>query len=805
MNSTDNKHYSCTNRLPEGFYLESNSYKPCYPTCKTCNTNGNEIDNKCIQCIPNKDFVENNCLEHCNGYYFFNSNLHAYQCVEKCPIGYIYSKGKICKADCDTKDIFMKICNVNEPNQETKDMLTNKIKHSLLRGELDNIIDDVINRNNDDLLLQLPDTFYQITSSDNQNNNENEYNDISVIQIGNCEEILRSKYNFDDNDKIIIFKIDVREKDCNIPMINYEFYNIRTKEKLNLSYCGNSTLKVYLPADNVDENNLKKYNKSSEFYNDICYSYSENGLDFTNKDRKKVYNDKHLSLCEADCKYQGYDIDTKKSECDCNYKLVLENISDIIQHKDKIIDKFTNIKSTLNLNVAKCYKGLLSINNLMYNIGSYVLLVMIILNIICLILFLVKGYKFIINIIDDLAKPKINKVKFENVETTNKKTSKKKKKDKDKDKDKLSVNTTIATKANKYDTIRSTKSAKNRKNEKDKLSVNTSIANANKSYRYDTLKSTKSVKYGKIKKTESNLNNFDTKSQKEVSNRNIKIKGNKIKSTKGSHVKKIYNMDTKSINNNFNSTYKLKDLSEKKEKLKLNKKNKKASLSEYELEMLPYKQALKSDKRTFCSYYFYLLGRSQTLLFTFYTKNDYNIRSLKISIFIIFLALSYTINILFFTDDTMHNIILVEGKFNIIYELPKIIYSSLISSVINTLVITLALSEKNILEMKNAKENLDIRAKKVKKILKLKFLFFFLLGFLLLFIFWYYVSCFCLIYKNTQLYPIEDTAVNFGMSLLYPFGYCLIPGIFRIASLRAKNKNREKMYKFSKFIRSILI
>ena len=264
-------------------------------------------------------------------------------------------------------------------------------------------------------------------------------------------------------------------------------------------------------------------------------------------------------------------------------------------------------------------------------------------------------------------------------------------------------------------------------------------------------------------------------------------------------------MDTKSINNNFNSTYKLKDLSEKKEKLKLNKRNKKASLSEYELEMLPYKQALKSDKRTFCSYYIYLLGRSQTLLFTFYTKNDYNIRSIKISIFIIFLALSYTINILFFTDDTMHNIILVEGKFNIIYELPKIIYSSLISSVINTFVITLALSEKNILEMKNAKENLDIRAKKVKKILKLKFLFFFLLGFLLLFIFWYYVSCFCLIYKNTQLYPIEDTAVNFGMSLIYPFGYCLIPGIFRIASLRAKNKNREKMYKFSKFIRSILI
>ena len=84
-------------------------------------------------------------------------------------------------------------------------------------------------------------------------------------------------------------------------------------------------------------------------------------------------------------------------------------------------------------------------------------------------------------------------------------------------------------------------------------------------------------------------------------------------------------------------------------------------------------------------------------------------------------------------------------------------------------------------------------------------MFFFFLGFLLLFISWYYVSCFCLIYKNTQLYAIGDTSINFGLSLLYPFGLCLIPGLFRIPSLREKNKNREKIYKFSKFIRNILI
>ena len=147
--------------------------------------------------------------------------------------------------------------------------------------------------------------------------------------------------------------------------------------------------------------------------------------------------------------------------------------------------------------------------------------------------------------------------------------------------------------------------------------------------------------------------------------------------------------------------------------------------------MLPYKIALKFDQKTYCNYYTYLLGRIQLLLFTFITKNDYNIRSLKISMFIIFLSLSYAINILFFTEDSIHDILKIEGKFDILNESPKILYSSLISSVTNTFLVTLALSEKNILELKNYNVRIDIRARKLKNILKLKYIFFFLLGFLL--------------------------------------------------------------------------
>ena len=36
---------------PEGYYLSNNLYHPCYKTCKSCNGEGDVLDNKCIQCL----------------------------------------------------------------------------------------------------------------------------------------------------------------------------------------------------------------------------------------------------------------------------------------------------------------------------------------------------------------------------------------------------------------------------------------------------------------------------------------------------------------------------------------------------------------------------------------------------------------------------------------------------------------------------------------------------------------------------------------------------------------------------------
>ena len=145
----------------------------------------------------------------------------------------------------------------------------------------------------------------------------------------------------------------------------------------------------------------------------------------------------------------------------------------------------------------------------------------------------------------------------------------------------------------------------------------------------------------------------------------------------------------------------------------------------------------------------------------------------------------------FFDDDTMHKIYEKKGSFDLEYLLPPIICSSLISMILNTIIQFLALSNDNIIEFKKnkSKDNIHKRKKDLMSKLKIKFILFFIISYLLLLCFWYYLSMFGIIYRNTQYHLLKDTLFSFGLSLIYPFGIYLLPGIFRIPSLSKKKEN----------------
>ena len=228
-------------------------------------------------------------------------------------------------------------------------------------------------------------------------------------------------------------------------------------------------------------------------------------------------------------------------------------------------------------------------------------------------------------------------------------------------------------------------------------------------------------------------------------------------------------------------------------------KNNKIPMNDYELNEYEFKDALKHDKRTFLNYFFSLLKNNHLLLFAIIPSQDYNSKIIKFCIFLFSFALELTNNALFFNEETMHNIYVKKGAYDIIYQIPQIIYSSIISSVIDIIIRYFSLSQKYIIEEKNKKEDKknNSKYKGIIICLKIKFIIFYILSFLLLFSFWYYISCFCAIYKNTQMYLIKDTLIGFGISLIYPIISYLVSGLFRTYALR---NNGECIYKFSKFI-----
>ena len=119
---------------------------------------------------------------------------------------------------------------------------------------------------------------------------------------------------------------------------------------------------------------------------------------------------------------------------------------------------------------------------------------------------------------------------------------------------------------------------------------------------------------------------------------------------------------------------------------------------------------------------------------------------------------------------------------------------------------SLSLSQDDELDVKIHKKLNTIvqKAKRIKHLIIIKSIFFFIANFLWALLFWYYLGCFCAVYKNTQYHLIKDTLISYGIGILTPFATFLIPGVFRIPALKEYTPRNKKLYKFSKLFQKYL-
>ena len=275
------------------------------------------------ECIDNcyKDNIykyeyNNTCLTSCpNG--TLKSNENKYICedfnISKCPDRVIIDHECI-------KSVFIDVLSIDNNNSSSptiiKEDLENNIREEILNGNLDLLVEQQINDEKGELIIGDDEIKFEITTS----KENNEYKNVSIISLGECENILKAHYNINQNESLLIFKTDIYEEGSLVPKIRYEVYDLKSKNQLDLSICTNTKIEILLPCI-VDTNNEYKYNPSSDYYNDICYSYTTNdGTDIILSDRRTEYITNKMSLCGTGCEYKGYNSEIKKSKCECNAK-----------------------------------------------------------------------------------------------------------------------------------------------------------------------------------------------------------------------------------------------------------------------------------------------------------------------------------------------------------------------------------------------------------------------------------------------------------------------------------------------------
>ena len=122
----------------------------------------------------------------------------------------------------------------------------------------------------------------------------------------------------------------------------------------------------------------------------MLYFSSNSSTDITLKDRKEEFIEGKKEICQEGCDFTDYDYNNKKAQCSCDVKDSSNNYADMKIDKEKI-------KNIANINILKCYKSLFSQNGIIRNIGSYIIISIILFHIISIFIF----YKYQFDEIQD--------------------------------------------------------------------------------------------------------------------------------------------------------------------------------------------------------------------------------------------------------------------------------------------------------------------------------------------------------------------------------------------------------------------
>ena len=169
------------------------------------------------------------------------------------------------------------------------------------------IIESVLNNSFEDITIEGYNSTYQISTTKNQKLNNN--NEISTIDLKECEKILKESRNLSENISLILLKEELKLNISSLTKVEYEVYDPVSRTQLNLDECKGNSITINTPIE-IDDDTLQLYKNleylgynpfdlNDPFYNDECTLFTtETGTDMILTDKKNDIFYKIPSSCE---------------------------------------------------------------------------------------------------------------------------------------------------------------------------------------------------------------------------------------------------------------------------------------------------------------------------------------------------------------------------------------------------------------------------------------------------------------------------------------------------------------------------
>ena len=328
-------------------------------------------------------------------------------------IAYITENNNIINKSSEDTDISQTILKIEETDKATIDFFEKNcsncfiniiyVKDNLTLNAISNFKDNYINN----IINNIDNTsvYHYINTDLNFT--------ITIFNMWDCTKLLFEYGYFEINPKFIFKGLNIHLNDIkdyifvytNMKRKSYiEIYDINTKSKININLncpnCfkenilkikNNFTHDLYSELGNIIfnkiiENNIDLFNKNHPIFNDICKNFTIEDIDIPIKERKEIMflglKEKEIICNNINCNIEKFFLYNFTGICNCkisdNFNNVIStNFNDNYSYEDykKFINSKININSFL---IFKCNAESLRFNNIKINIGFYISVIILI-------------------------------------------------------------------------------------------------------------------------------------------------------------------------------------------------------------------------------------------------------------------------------------------------------------------------------------------------------------------------------------------------------------------------------------------